>query len=220
MSELPAATTDQAHLTPELIAERQGNGRFLDRGAVFAGWVGLGMGLVIAIAFELIVAIQPLVFLLALPAGAIIGAYANVRSERWRPRGRVLANSAYAGVVTGIGLALLYVAIRLLFIYADSGYRVDTQGGQLSCVPGPACTYERYLAAGRGPELTASGVTDGASFEAFVLSEHLSGGLTLLALSVGGALIAGGLRASRTPPFRQERSRSTSGYAVSDAADA
>jgi len=220
VSELPAATADQAHLTPELIAERQGNGRFLDRGAVFAGWVGLGMGLVIAIAFELIVAIQPLVFLLALPAGAIIGAYANVRSERWRPRGRVLANSAYAGVVTGIGLALLYVAIRLLFIYADSGYRVDTQGGQLSCVPGPACTYERYLAAGRGPELTASGVTDGASFEAFVLSEHLSGGLTLLALSVGGALIAGGLRASRTPPFRQERSRSTSGYAVSDAADA
>ncbi len=220
MSELPAATTDQAHLTPELIAERQGNGRFLDRGAVFAGWVGLGMGLVIAIAFELIVAIQPLVFLLALPAGALIGAYANVRSERWRPRGRVLANSAYAGVVTGIGLALLYVAIRLLFIYADSGYRVDTQGGQLSCVPGPACTYERYLAAGRGPELTAGGVTDGASFEAFVLSEHLSGGLTLLALSVGGALIAGGLRASRTPPFRQERSRSTSGYAVSDAADA
>ena len=62
------------HLTPELIAERQGSGRFLDRGAVFAGWVGLGMGLVIAIAFELIVAIQPLVFLLALPAGALIGA--------------------------------------------------------------------------------------------------------------------------------------------------
>ncbi len=211
---------EQAHLTPELIAERQGNGRFLDRGATFAGWVGLGMGLVIAIAFELIVAIQPLVFLLALPAGALIGAYANVRSERWRPRRRVLANSAYAGAVTGIGLALLYVAIRLLFIYADSGYRVDTQGGQLSCLPGPACTYERYLAAGRGPELTASGVTDGASFEAFVLSEHLSGGLTLVALSVGGALLAGGLRASRTSPSGHEGRRSTSGYPVTDPTEA
>lgn len=188
------------HLTPELIAERQGSGKFLDRGAIFAGWVGLGMGLVIAIAFELIVAIQPLVFLLALPAGALIGAYANVRSERWRPRGRVLANSAYAGLVTGIGLAVLYVAIRLLFIYADSGYRVESQGGQLTCAPGPACTYERYLAAGRGPELTARGVTDASEFESLVLGEHLTGGLTLIALSAGGALLAGGLRASRTPP--------------------
>lgn len=204
-------------LTPDLIAERQGNGRFLDRGAIFAGWVGLGMGLVIAIAFELIVAIQPLVFLLALPAGALIGAYANVRSERWRPRGRVLANSAYAGLVTGIGLAVLYVAIRLLFIYADSGYRVPTQGGQLSCATGPACTYERYLASGRGPELTAGGVTDGASFEAFVLTEHLSGGLTLLVLSVGGALLAGGLRASRTPPAAPEApTRSAGRYPRSD----
>ncbi len=210
-----------AHLTPELIAERQGSGRFLDRGAIFAGWVGLGMGLVIAIAFELIVAIQPLVFLLALPAGALIGAYANVRSERWRPRGRVLTNAAYAGLVTGVGLALLYVAIRLLFIYADSGYRVDSQGGQLACSPGPACTYERYLAAGRGPELRASGVSDGVSFERFVLGEHLSGGLTLIALSAVGALIAGGLRASRTPPPASEgASRPASRSPMRDQAEA
>lgn len=209
------------HLTPELIAERQGSGRFLDRGAVFAGWVGLGMGLVIAIAFELIVAVQPLVFLLALPAGALIGAYANVRSERWRPRGRVLTNSVYAGLVTGIGLAVLYVAIRLLFIYADSGYRVESQGGQLACAPGPACTYERYLAAGRGPELEASGVTDAASFEAFVLGEHLAGGLTLIVLSAGGALIAGGLRAWRTPPPSSDpEARSTKRYPISDPAEA
>jgi len=209
-----------AHLTPELIAERQGSGRFLDRGAIFAGWVGLGMGLVIAIAFELIVAIQPLVFLLALPAGALIGAYANVRSERWRPRGRVLTNSAYAGLVTGVGLALLYVAIRLLFIYADSGYRVDSQGGQLACSPGPGCTYERYLAAGRGPELTASGVSDAASSESFVLGEHLAGGLTLIALSTGGALMAGGLRAGRTPPAGQSAARSEDRYPVRDPAEA
>ncbi len=208
-------------LTPELIAERQGSGRFLDRGAIFAGWVGLGMGLVIAIAFELIVAIQPLVFLLALPAGALIGAYANVRSERWRPRGRVMTNAAYAGLVTGIGLAVLYVAIRLLFIYADTGYRVESQGGQLTCAPGPACTYERYLAAGRGPDLTASGVSDGASFERFVLGEHLSGGLTLIALSAGGALIAGGLRASRTlPPASEGPGRPATRSPMRDPAEA
>ena len=208
------------HLTPELIAERQGSGRFLDRGAVFAGWVGLGMALVIAIAFELIVAIQPIVFLIALPAGALIGAYANVRSERWRPPGRVLTNSAYAGLVTGIGLAVLYVAIRLLFIFADTGYRVESQGGQLTCAPGPACTYERYVAAGRGPELAASGVTDAAAFEAFVLGEHLAGGLTLIVLSAGGALLAGGLRATRTPPRAvSARGASTNGSSVSDPAE-
>ncbi len=173
--------------------------RYLDRGAVFAGWVGLGMGLVIAIAFELIVAVQSLVFLIAPLGGAVIGAYANVRSERWRPRGRVMINAAYAGLVTGVGLAILYVALRLLFVYADSGYRVAAQGGQLSCDPGPACTYERYVAEGRAADLAVAGVTDAASFEGFVLREHLVGGMTLVALTLGGALVGGALRAMRPP---------------------
>ncbi len=180
--------------------------RFVDRGAIFAGWVGLGMGLVIAISFELIVAVQSIVFILAPLAGAVIGGYANVRSERWRPRSRVLANAAYAGLVTGVGLALLYVVLRLLFIYADTGYpafnRTDPSTGQPTppfCATGPACTYERYVAFGRGPELAAAGVTDAASFEPFVLREQLTGGLALIVLTLGGALVGGGIRALRPP---------------------
>lgn len=173
--------------------------RFVDRGAIFAGWVGLGMGLVIAIAFELIVAVQSLVFLIAPLGGAVIGAYANVRAERWRPRRRVMANAAYAGLVTGAGLAILYVALRLLFVYADSGYRTAGQGGQLSCAIGPACTYERYVADGRAADLGAVGVTDAASFEAFVVREHVGGGVGLIGLTVGGALAGGALRAFRPP---------------------
>src|SRR3712207_5286351 len=96
--------------------------RVVDRGAVFAGWVGVGMAVMIAIGLELIVAVQSLVFLAAVPTGLLIGWYANVRSERRRPLARVAANSAWAGLVTGASLAILYVVLRLLFVYADNGY--------------------------------------------------------------------------------------------------
>lgn len=186
------------------------SGRLIDRGAVFAGWVGLGMAIVVNIAFELIVAVQSLVFLAAPLAGAVIGAYANVRSARWRPRGRVLVNGLYAGLVTALGLAIFYVALRLLFIYADSGYpafnRVAIDGSPIPpfCRSGPDCTYQRYLAADRGRELAATGVTDAASFEAFVGREQLSGGLTLIGLTLGGALVGAGARALRRAPPDEE----------------
>ena len=77
-------------------------GRVLDRGAIFAGWVGLGMAVVIAISFELIIAVQSLVFLLAIPAGLLIGFYADARSVRRRPWWRVLVNALYAGLLTGV----------------------------------------------------------------------------------------------------------------------
>ena len=38
--------------------------RIVDAGAVVAGWVGLGMALVLAMAFELIIPLQAMVFLL------------------------------------------------------------------------------------------------------------------------------------------------------------
>ena len=56
---------------------RRRPGRFIDKGAVFAGYVGIGMALVIAIAFALIIPVQTLVFLAAPIAGLLIGGYAN-----------------------------------------------------------------------------------------------------------------------------------------------
>jgi len=166
--------------------------RVVDKGAIFAGWVGLGMAVVVAMGFELIVAVQSLVFIFAPIGGLLIGFYANARSERRRPWRRVIANAAYAGLFTAVSLAILYAGIRLVFVYADSGYRDSTQGGPLVCTAGPQCTYLRYLASGRGPELAAAGVTDAASFEQSVLPEQLTGALTITALVTGGAL-AGGL---------------------------
>jgi hypothetical protein len=177
-------------------------GRFLDRGAIFAGWVGLGMALVIALAFELIIPIQTVVFLLALPMGVLIGVYANVRAERWRPRGRVLTNSAYAGIVTGLGMAILYVLIRLVFIYGDTGGLPD--GTSLRCQMGPDCVYQRLVIEegreGTVGELAEFGITDAKTLEAFAWRELATTGVTLFTLTLGGALIGGLGRAVSTVP--------------------
>jgi hypothetical protein len=173
------------------------SGRFIDRGALFAGYVGLGMALVIAIAFELIIAVQSLVFLIAPIAGLVIGGYANQRSERWRPMKRVFANAVWAALVSGVALAVMYAALRLLFIFADTG-SLPT-GGQLSCRPGPDCTYQRYVLDGRAAELAGYGVTDGPSFGAFAVREQAEGAGLILVLTLSGALFAAGIRSVRTP---------------------
>jgi len=175
-------------------------GRVLDRGATYAAMVGLGMAVTIAISFELVVAIQALVFISAPFAGILIGFYANHKSERWRPRWRLFANAGFAGLVTGLSLALMYVGLRLLFIYADSGYRPETMGGQLECDTGPECTYVRFLDDGYAADLEADGITDAASFEAAVWRWQGETVLMLTLLTLGGALGAAAVRAIRTPP--------------------
>ena len=168
--------------------------RILDRGAIFAGWVGLGMAVVVAVTFALIIPVQTIVALLALPMGVLIGVYANVRSERWRPRVRVLANAVYAGVVTGVAMAALYVLIRLVFLYGDSGALPD--GTSLACRTGPDCTYARHVAVGQADELATLGITDGRTLEAATWRELASIGGVLVLLTVTGSAIGGALRAS------------------------
>ncbi len=180
---------------------RSGEGRVLDRGAIYAAMVGLGMAVTIAISFELVVAIQALVFISAPFAGLIIGYYANDKSLRWRPRWRLFTNAAFAGTVTGLSLALMYVALRLLFIYADSGYRPETMGGQIDCSTGPECTYMRLVEDdARRTALEEEGITDAGSYESFVWRTTAEWTLVLTLLTLGGALVAAGWRAVREPP--------------------
>lgn len=183
------------------VAARRGLGRFIDRGAIFAGWVGLGMAVVIAIAFELIIPVQTLVLVAAPIAGILIGAYANVRAVRRRPIRRVFANAIYAAVVTGLSLAIFYGAVRFLFVWADTGYRIAAEGGQIECRTGPECTWIRWVEAGKGEELAAAGVTDGDSFGAYFAGEVVRFGGIILLLTVGGAVLSAMGRATRpTPP--------------------
>jgi hypothetical protein len=164
-------------------------GRFVDRGAITAAWVGVGMAVTIGVSFLLVIPIEPIYWYLALPAGLLIGYYANARSERaGGPWPRLLANALVAGLATGLTYALLLLAVKALFFSVDNGYRDQSAGGSLTCATGVDCVYERYLAAGQGPALEAAGVTDAASFGALYWREQLSSAVTVFALATGGAL--------------------------------
>jgi len=173
--------------------------RFLDKGAIFAGYVGIGMAVVIAIAFALIIPVQTLVFIAAIFAGVLIGAYANQRSNRWRPMKRVFANAVWAALITGVSLALLWGVLRLAFVQFDSGATPD--GTYISCQLGPDCTWKRYVADGKGPELEAAGVTDGPSFGSYFVSNVvLTGGGLMILFTVAGSLVAAGFRSIAKAP--------------------
>ena len=56
--------------------------RIADRGAITAAYVGIGMAVTIVASFTLIIPIEWIIWLLALPSGLLIGYYANQRSNR------------------------------------------------------------------------------------------------------------------------------------------
>ncbi len=53
---------------------------------------------------------------------------------------------------------------------------------------GPDCVYQRYLKAGRGPELEAAGITDVDAFTRFYWSEQIGTAMTLLFITTVGGL--------------------------------
>jgi hypothetical protein len=179
--------------------------RIADRGAVAAAYVGIGMAVTIVASFTLIIPIEGLIWLFALPSGLLIGYYANQRSNRragpWR---WILQNGLFASVVTGLATVALLLVLKLLFFFGDNGYRDPGLGGTITCSTGAECVYQRYLDADRGPELLAAGVTDAASFTAFYWREQLSNGAIVLGLTVlgglGGAALYGLARPRAMPP--------------------
>lgn len=173
--------------------------RLIDPGALFAGWVGIGVAVVLALAFELIIPVQILVFLLAPVIGLLIGLYANWRAERWRPRLRAVANAAWAAAVTGVSLALLYVVVRFVFVYVDTGALPN--GARLDCQTGPDCVYARYVDLGQATELAALGITDAASYETAVQRDLVYSGVALVVLTLAGGLVGGSWRALSRPPL-------------------
>ena len=186
--------------------------RFVDRGAITAAYVGIGMAITIAVSFILIIPIEPIIWLLTVPAGLLIGYYANQRSDRRAgPWSRILRNGVFAGAVTGLSFAVLLLVLKAIFFFADTGYpdfnRADPTTGQPippACATGADCVYARYLAIGRGPELEAAGVSDAQSFSALYWSQQFSVAGTLLvattAAGLGGAVLYGLARPKPTVP--------------------
>jgi hypothetical protein len=177
--------------------------RIVDRGAITAAYVGMGMAVTIAASFLLIIPIEPIIWLLAIPSGLLIGYYANQRSDRRAgPWSRIVRNGVFAAFVTGLTSAALLLLLKSIFFFADSGYpdfnRIDPQTGQPIppyCETGADCVYSRYVALGRGAQLEAAGVTDAASFGGLYWAEQFSvaGGLLLITTGggLGGAVIYG-----------------------------
>lgn len=181
--------------------------RFVDRGAIVAAFVGVGMAVTMAIGFLLIIPIEPAYILLSVPGGMVIGYYANARSARvrgqWR---RILPNALLAGAVTGLMLGTFVLGTRALFFFGDSGFpdfnRVEN-GVPVgpTCEPGGDCTYRRYLLA-EPDDLLAAGVTDAASFADAYWSQQWSTARLLLGMTTGAALFGGvlfGIAGPRRP---------------------
>ena len=170
--------------------------RFVDRGAITAAYVGIGMAITIAVSFILIIPIEPIIWLLTIPSGLLIGYYANQRSDRRAgPWSRILRNGVFAGAVTGLSFALLLLLLKAIFFFADTGYpdfnRVDPNTGQTippTCSTGADCVYARYIALGRGDELTAAGVTDAGTFGALYWSQQLTVAVALFGVTTAGGL--------------------------------
>jgi hypothetical protein len=172
--------------------------RILDRGAVTAAFVGIGVAVTIGISFLLIIPIDAIYWYLAIPAGALIGYYANSRAGRRRGEWRwIVPNALFASAVTGLTLAALFLGIKALFFFGDSGFpdfnRRDPSGAVVppTCEAGADCVYRRYLAADPD-ELARAGITDAASFsEAYWAQQSsTSSSMVLLAIVAG---LAGGL---------------------------
>jgi hypothetical protein len=174
--------------------------RLVDRGAVAAAYVGIGMALTIVASFTLIIPIESFIWLLALPAGLLIGYYANQRSDRRAgPWSRIALKGLFAGVVTGLTLAAFLLVIKAIFFFGDTGYpdfnRVDEQNQAIppTCQTGADCVYQRYVAAGRGSDLAALGIIDPAAFTGFYWAEQARSAGTIVLLSAVGAAAGAGL---------------------------
>ena len=178
--------------------------RFVDRGAIVASWVGLGMAVTVVVSFVLVIPIEFLVGPAALLGGMLIGYYANARSERaggpWR---RIISNALLAGLVTGLTYAVLLLGIKAIFFNADNGYRDQSSGGPLACQTGADCVYQRYLSIpGRKEAFEAAGITTVEQFTQLYWSEQFSTSGLMIGLSLAGSLAGGvmfGLANRRKP---------------------
>ncbi len=181
--------------------------RYIDRGAIVAAFVGVGMAVTMAISFLLVIPIEPAYILLAFPGGLIIGYYANARSSRIRGQWRcILPNGLLAGAVTGVVLALLLLGTKALFFYGDTGYpdfnRVeDGVAVGPTCVAGADCVYHRYLAA-QPDELAAAGVSDAATFTTVYWAQQWSTAQLLVLGTTGAALLGAFLFGIAGPRLR------------------
>lgn len=176
------------------------------RPAVSAGLVGAGIAAVLVIGLGLVLAVQVLVFVAALPLGLLIGWYAGFRSRAEvtaaagsgaPPPGwpRALADAFVAGLMTAAALALFYALVRLSFFYLDNGFRAG--GPPYACASGPECSYQRALDTPAVREaLEEAGIRDMATYTAYFLQGQLLGAGSIVGLVLAGAFVGAAIHRS------------------------
>ncbi len=173
--------------------------RIVDRGAITAAYVGIGVAITLALSFLLIIPIEPIYWLLAIPAGMLIGYYANTKADRRQgPWSRIMANGLFSGLVTGLSLAIFLLGIKALFFYADNGYRDASAGGSLTCQSGRECAWARYDA-DRGTALRAAGISGAVTFERYYWEQQGAAAAMLIVLTTAGGLGGAALYGSTRP---------------------
>ncbi len=180
--------------------------RFVDRGAITAAYVGIGMAVTIGVSFLLVIPIEAIFIGIIAPgfpvawlAGLTIGYYANTRSNRqggpWR---RIIANATLAGVATAITFIILFLGVKAIFFAADNGYpdfnRVNAAREPIPpfCQLGGDCVFSRYYVS-QPDELAAAGITNAAEFSTFYWNQQLTasallGLATVVTAAAGGAV--------------------------------
>ena len=157
------------------------------------------VAITLALSFLLIIPIEPIYWLLSLPAGMLIGYYGNTKADRRKgPWGRILANGLFSGLVTGLSLAIFLLGIKALFFYADNGYRDASAGGSLTCQPGRECAWARYDA-DRGAALRAAGIVDPPTFERYYWEQQGAAAGMLIILTTAGGLGGAALYGTSRP---------------------
>ena len=110
-----------------------------------------------------------------------------------------MGNGLFAGLVTGVTLALLLLGVKALFFAADNGFRDPGLGGPLTCSGGASCVFARYQAQDAAG-LASAGITDASTFTSFYWGQQFQTAGTLIVVTLagaaGGALAFGLTRAS------------------------
>ena len=183
--------------TPDAPARQPLYSRVVDPGAIGAAFVGIGLAMTVGVSFLLVIPIEPVYWALSVPAGLLIGYYADTRSGRrrgeWR---RIIANAFLAGLATGLTLATLFIAVKALFFYADDGYQ--DSGTHITCTRGADCVYQRYLVQ-QGDDLVAAGITDAATFGTYYWSQQWNTALLIVILATGSGVAGGAIYGINRP---------------------
>ena len=164
--------------------------RPVDRGAITAAYVGIGVAVTVGISFLLVIPIEPIYSIAGIPFGFLIAWYANARAGRGRGEWRwIVPNALLASGATALTMAVLLLAVKALFFAGDDGYRDPGLGGRIECTPGAECVYRRYVAR-QGEELAAAGVRDVDGFTAYYWDQQRSASLTLFGVTLAAGTVA------------------------------